>query len=292
MQYEAWQKVMAPKGQGTFNLVDTFGRDRSLGSDSGSDPWFIFLSSSAGIIGNRGQANYSAGNVFMDALARSGTITGRAVSLDVGPVLDVGMVAENQETMKKLRNSGFYGIRHQDLLKMVERAIVGEIHDGEAMPTQVVLGIGTGGLIRQNRPADPYWSRTAAYSYLNLVDMPPPDLGVFGSDASAAGAGAGAGATTLKAQVASCSSAAEASHLICQALKRELAARLSTVKAEDIDEGSCPKEYGIDSLLAVRIRVWALEDVGAGISVFDILGDNTILELAGRMADQVLAKEE
>ncbi|KAL2757771.1 hypothetical protein ACRALDRAFT_1047756 [Sodiomyces alcalophilus JCM 7366] len=282
MQYEAWQKVMTPKGQGTVNLINTFGR---VGNSL--DPWFIFLSSSAGIIGNRGQANYSAGNVFMDALARSGATPGRAISLDVGPVLEAGMVADDSETMKKLRDSGFYGIRHQDFLKIVERAIVGEIHDGDPMPRQVVLGIGTGGLIRQNRPADPYWSRTAAYSYLNLVDMPPPDLAVFGSDAS--GSGFGSGATTLKARLASCSSAAEAADLICQALKRELAARLSTVKAEDIHEGSCPKEYGVDSLMAVRIRVWALDDVGANISVFNILGDNTILELANRMADQVLA---
>ncbi|ROT34686.1 phenolpthiocerol synthesis polyketide synthase ppsA [Sodiomyces alkalinus F11] len=291
MQYESWQKVVAPKGEGTRNLVNTFGRNRSNSdnnSDSGSDsgPFFIFLSSSAGIIGNRGQANYSAGNVFMDSLARSGTIAGRAISLDIGPVLEAGMVADDDATMQKLRDSGFYGIRHQDFLKIIERAIAGEIYDGVPLPAQVVLGIGTGGLIRQNRPADPYWSRTAAYAYLNLVDMPPPDLTVVGSDASTAGTGA----ATLKARLASCSSPAEASDLICQALKRELAARLSTVKAEDIYEGSCPKEYGIDSLMAVRIRVWALDEVGASISVFNILGDNTILELASRMADQVLAE--
>ncbi|EEY15584.1 lovastatin nonaketide synthase [Verticillium alfalfae VaMs.102] len=149
MSFEDWMKVMRPKTLGSSNLVQHFGRP----ADLAKPPWFIFLSSSAGIIGNRGQANYAAANVYLDALARSGKIMGRAYALDIGPILAAGMATDSDETLKILRASGFYGIRLDDFLKVFERAVVGEILPDVLMPSQVVLGVGTGGLMLQNKSA-------------------------------------------------------------------------------------------------------------------------------------------
>lgn len=276
MTFEEWSQVVKPKTLGSLNLVEVFGR-----AEPDSNPLFIFLSSSAGIIGNRGQANYSAGNVFMDALARSGKPP-RAVSLDIGPVLEVGMVADDHDTMAKLRESGFYGIRRQDFLAVVERAIVGEIAPGVPMPKQVILGIGTGGLARQNKPKDPYWCRTAMYSYMNLVDVPPSDLGDLEDATTAQG--------TLKASIAASSDREEAARYICKGLKEELAAKLATVKADDIDETKSLQSYGVDSLVAVQIRVWALNTAGASLSIFNILSEKSIEDLAWGMAEEVIGR--
>ncbi|KAM0280662.1 hypothetical protein ACHAQH_003970 [Verticillium albo-atrum] len=272
MSFEDWTKAMEPKTLGSSNLVRHFGQ--SL--DPIKPPWFVFLSSSAGIIGNRGQANYAAGNVYMDALARSGKILGRAYSLDIGPILAAGMATDSVETLRTLRASGFYGIRLEDFLKIFERAVVGEIHHDVLMPSQVVLGVGTGGLILQNKPVDPYWARTAAYSYMKLLDMPPPDLKVANESVTG----------SLKSKLAACQDLAEATALICRALKEEMLSK-ATVGADEMDEGKPMKEYGVDSLMAVQIRVWALDSVGACLSIFNILSDKTILELSEEMAREV-----
>ncbi|KAM0499279.1 hypothetical protein ACHAPB_006088 [Verticillium nonalfalfae] len=269
MSFEDWMKVMRPKTLGSSNLVEHFGRP----ADLAKPPWFIFLSSSAGIIGNRGQANYAAANVYLDALARSGKIMGRAYALDIGPILAAGMATDSDETLKILRASGFYGIRLDDFLKVFERAVVGEILPDVLMPSQVVLGVGTGGLMLQNKSADPFWARTALYSYLKLLDMPPPDLSVVGS----------ATANSLKSKLGACEDLAEATALVCHGLKKEVSSQ-ATVGADQMDESKPLKDYGVDSLTAVQVRAWALDKVGASLSVFNIMSNKTMLELSEEMA--------
>jgi hypothetical protein len=56
------------------------------------------LSSVAGVVGNRSQANYNAGNTFEDALARYRVSQGLpGASVDLGAVVSVGFMAENRE---------------------------------------------------------------------------------------------------------------------------------------------------------------------------------------------------
>lgn len=83
MTYDDWTTAIAPKIQGSWNLHTLLPQDMDF---------FVFLSSSAGVIGARGQSNYAAGNGFQDALAhhrRSKRMA--AVSLDLGPVLGAGV---------------------------------------------------------------------------------------------------------------------------------------------------------------------------------------------------------
>ncbi|KAK1992151.1 beta-ketoacyl synthase domain-containing protein [Colletotrichum falcatum] len=247
MSHADWVAAFGPKAVGAINLAEVFGPGPSSAGDLAgpTDPWFLFLSSASGIIGNRGQANYAAANAVQDVLARS---LPRAVSLDLGPVLEAGMLVEDEETLSKLRGAGFYGIRHQDFLTMVERAITGEVAPGVATPAQIVSGVGTGGLIRQNNPGDPFWSRSAMYSYMNTVDVPAA------SPEEASGSGGGvASEAEVKRMLAACSGAEAAAAVVCAGLV-QLMAKAMTLLPEEIDPERAPSAYGVDSLVAVGVR--------------------------------------
>ncbi|KAK1985893.1 beta-ketoacyl synthase domain-containing protein [Colletotrichum cereale] len=249
MPHADWVAAFGPKAVGAINLAEVFGpgpSNSAAGLTSCADPrgpWFLFLSSASGIIGNRGQANYAAANAVQDALARS---LPRAVSLDLGPVLEAGMLVEDEETLSKLRGAGFYGIRHRDFLTMVERAITGEVAPGVATPAQIVSGVGTGGLIRQNNPGDPFWSRSALYSYMNTVDVP------VASPEEATGDGVTSEAD-VRRMLAACSGTEAAAAVVCAGLV-QLLAKAMTLLPEEIDPERAPSAYGVDSLVAVGVR--------------------------------------
>ncbi|SPJ84320.1 probable polyketide synthase [Fusarium torulosum] len=263
MTYSDWVEAVRPKTIGSENLVQVV-------SANSEDPFFIFLASSAGVIGNRGQANYAAGNCFEDALAMSRHLEGKhAVSIDLGPVLSAGMLADGDDILDILRASGFYGIRHQDFLTMVTHAITTEVAPKAPMPSRVVMGIGSGGLIRQNQPADPYWSRTALYGYLNLVDMPFPDLAVVDGSTN----------FDLKSLLSCCSNTAAAAEIITTGLSQMLAKAMNMLP-EEIDTSKPPNVYGVDSLVAVGVRNWVVTNCGVEVSVFEVLSDKTVAELA------------
>ncbi|KAK6710701.1 hypothetical protein SNK05_005146 [Fusarium graminearum] len=269
MTYSDWMEAVRPKAMGSHNLVQAI-------SDKSDDPFFIFLASSAGVIGNRGQANYAAGNCFEDALAQKCRLQGKnATSIDLGPVLGAGMLADDTEILDILRASGFYGIRHEDFLTMVVCAITGEITPSTCMPERVIMGIGSGGLIRQNQPADPYWSRTALYGYLNLVDMPQPDLSIVD----------GTTKFDLKSLLTCCTTIDAAAEIITTGLSHMLSKAMNMLP-EEIDTGKPPHVYGVDSLVAVGVRNWVVTNCSVEVSVFEVLSDQTVAELAIEIASR------
>lgn len=85
-----FDRVFAPKVLGTWHLHE---QTRAIPLD-----FFFLYSSSAGLVGSPGQANYAAANVFMDAFAHHRIALGLpATSVQWGPFSDVGMAATLHE---------------------------------------------------------------------------------------------------------------------------------------------------------------------------------------------------
>jgi len=81
-----FRAMMAPKVAGAWNL-HTLTRDIPLDH-------FVLFSSAAALLGSPGQANYAAGNAFMDALAHQRRASGLpALSVNWGPWAEVGLAA-------------------------------------------------------------------------------------------------------------------------------------------------------------------------------------------------------
>jgi acyl transferase domain-containing protein/thioesterase domain-containing protein/ubiquinone/menaquinone biosynthesis C-methylase UbiE/acyl carrier protein len=92
-------KAMAPKVLGAWNL-------HTLTANTALD-FFVLFSSFASIIGTPGQANYAAGNAFLDELAYYRRASGLpALTVNWGVLGDVGHVAKNQEASQKLARAG------------------------------------------------------------------------------------------------------------------------------------------------------------------------------------------
>ncbi|KAF3064875.1 Lovastatin diketide synthase LovF [Daldinia childiae] len=272
MKYKDWQLATKPKTVGSWNLHQAFGNDLDF---------FIFLSSSAGVIGNRGQANYAAGNAFQDSLARHIKTTSEgkvnAVSIDLGPVLEAGMLANDPETLDKLKASGFFGIRLEDIKRIIERAITGYMEDGQRIPVQVVTGVGTGGLILQNKPADPYWTRTAMFTYLNQVDMPE---GLDKTLEEASGP-----REVMQRLLAQATDADEARCIVSKGL-REMLSKSMNMESADVDESRPPSAYGVDSLVAVGVRNWVSRECEADVSIFEVLSETSIGDLSATIVQR------
>lgn len=234
MTHNEWTSAFGPKAWGAWNVVTAC---TSLAPGS----WFMFLSSSAGVIGSRGQANYAAANCVLDAMAYAlQTRDIPAVSLDLGPVLGPGMLEAEGEVLNMLKGSGFFGIRHEDFLKVVGYAIM-RLESGIRVPGQIVMGVGTGGLVRQNQPADPYWTRTKLFADLAQIDVPE------GDDSEQAQG------RDLRSVLAAAGNDKQVIDMIGDSLVRMLAKSLN-MSPDDMDRDKAPKDYGIDSLVAAGVR--------------------------------------
>jgi hypothetical protein len=99
MSYENWSDAIASKVQGSWNLHICLG----------DLDFFVLLSSITGILGSAGQANYAAGNTYLDSLARYRVSRGqKAVSLDLGVMKGEGFLAENEAFLKRWIGPGYF----------------------------------------------------------------------------------------------------------------------------------------------------------------------------------------
>ena len=269
MTHEQYTKAIRPKVQGSWNLHEQLPKDMDF---------FVFLSSSAGIAGSRGQGNYAAGNAFEDALANYRHCHGLSTSsIDLGMILDVGYVAESQNSDVAANTSkwNFAAIREKELHAMIQASITHESIRHEAVPVQLITGLGTGGMANLAGFQIPWWFNDSKFAHLKAVDTHQVQLETEEDTVQV---------QALLAQATSMDAAAE---IVGVALIKKIAKSLM-VDIEDIESTKPVSRYGVDSLLAVEIRSWIFTEVQADISVFQLLSNVPISTLVR----QIVAKSK
>lgn len=196
--------------------------------------------------------------------------------IDLGVVLEVGFLADNTEDRihDNTKNWNFIGIREKELHAMVQAAITGTSIHGQAVPTQMITGLGTGGMAHHAGIQIPWWFSDAKFAHIKQVD-----IHTTSSSSIADGDGNAMPLSALLSQARSVEAAAD---IISVALVQKLARSLM-VSVDDIEVSRPISRYGVDSLLAVEIRSWLFTEVQADISVFDLLSNVPISELVRRI---------
>ncbi|KAI0481329.1 polyketide synthase [Xylariaceae sp. FL0804] len=264
LSYEQWQGGVQPKVAGSIHL------HRHLPGLC----FFVMLSSIAGVLGHASQANYAAGNTFQDALARHRTARGLpAVSLDLGAVDDVGVVAEAGDGMRDrlARNLGASAIPIGRVLRLIEAAICDPLRGG-ADASQVITAIAD----YERIPAEAAIKRDRRFGTLRLGTA-------TGGSGTAGGGGAAAQRSpdeTLKQALESArAESPETLALVVGGLTGRLASLFNLV-ADEINTGGSLSSLGVDSLVAIELRNWLSTVLQAKVTIFEILQSATVTDFS------------
>ena len=252
---ERMWKAMAPKVIGAWNL-------HTLTLDIPLD-FFVLFSSFASIIGNPGQANYVAGNAFLDALAYYRRARGLpALTINWGVVGDVGHVAASPETAQRLERLGLKAMPLFETLDTLDALMSSDA-------VQVgVAEVEWKGLLRSMGPRTP-----ARYSGL-------------GGDA-----GAENGRSTASSGVHDILEADEATlPSLLEAYIRDLLARAMGTSPARIDSQRSLRDLGLDSLIAVEVRNRINTELGMNVPLAKFMQSESsisalVLHVAERMLD-------
>jgi NADPH:quinone reductase-like Zn-dependent oxidoreductase/NADP-dependent 3-hydroxy acid dehydrogenase YdfG/aryl carrier-like protein len=263
MTMEDWHAGLSPKLVGSWNLHETLPNDLDF---------FIMFSSTLGIMGSFGQANYTSGNTYEDALAIHRVRHGhRAHAVALGMVVGVGMVAEDEGIAALLKARGMLEeVTPEDIYDLVRfccnpshACVGGQVITPLSLPKDFhAMGI-----------IEPAGFERPIYSHLQI--LPSRHAAALENSADAK--------KLPSHSLPSATSLAEATNIITEAIQAQLSSLL-VVSKDDIDPKKPIHKYGVDSLVAVEMKNWFMKGVGADVGTADILGHSGISELAAKVA--------
>ncbi|GFF95380.1 hypothetical protein CNMCM8927_008449 [Aspergillus lentulus] len=259
MTPDEFRQPIAPKVAGTWNL-----HQASLEQSTSLD-FFTLLSSVSGLVGQLGQANYAAGNTFLDSFAAYRLQQGLpACSINLGPIDDVGYLANDEQgTMlnRVFETRGWTPI-HEALLHQILRiSILQQTHRlNQSHTGQLVTAIVPG-----ETPFEPV-HRFSALAGLNTAKT---------------GGGVDAESKS-KLMLLKKGSTGDTDHAILLAAAVELVNPVlmrSLGVGEALDPTRPLSNYGVDSLVAVELRNWVRQQLEIEVSALEIVGARTLTAL-------------
>ncbi|KAL7929292.1 hypothetical protein V8C35DRAFT_331814 [Trichoderma chlorosporum] len=266
MTLDDFHTTIASKVQGTWNL-----HNAALAQKEPLE-FFTLLSSISGVVGQKGQANYSAANVFLDAFSQYRRSLGLAShSVDLGVIEDVGYVAEQGGMRQHFDDKQWTGINEAMLHRILFYSILQQTDTiNKDSADQMITGIPV------PQPPDSELAYDARFSLL------------FGSnEGSAALQGGNSDERDIQAFQLLRSSTPDHAVLLATAVELTGAKFTKTLRLSDaIEPGKSLATYGLDSLSAVEFRNWVRLALGAEITVLDITNASSLFALC----EKIIAK--
>ena len=164
MTIEDWTSSLEPKVRGSWNLHNLL--------PQGMD-FFVCLSSLAGIVESGGQANYAAGNTYLDALVRSRVASGqKATSLDLGWMETEGVVAESSALSTSIAEAGhMIPISQADFHALLDHYCNPGPALGPIASCQLVIGPETPAKMLVKGTMEPHWMQRRTFRHLRQIAL-------------------------------------------------------------------------------------------------------------------------
>jgi acyl transferase domain-containing protein/acyl carrier protein len=246
-------RVMRPKLDGAINL------DRLTRQDP--IELFLMFSSATTILGAPGQGSYVAANMAVEAVARRRQAEGLpALAVAFGPIADAGVLAVEDAA-------------RESLVRRLATAPIAARQALDALPQLLASGAPVVAL------APVRWD--AANQHLPILKTPAfSDLAGKASEASH---------SDLRERLAELDPE-EARELIVQLLTEEVA-RILSFAPDRIDPKRPLPEFGMDSLMAVELRLALETKLGIDVPLVSLSDNTTLSTLAKRIA-RTLSKQQ
>ena len=240
---DRFEAVMRPKIAGAMNL------DAAV---EGIDlDYFVLFSSVASVIGNARQANYVAANKWFDEFASARRARGLpALSVNWGPIADVGMAAGNELLVKTLAASGFTATTVDEAVDALEVVLRWDV-------PQVGL-------------FDLDWAKWSTIA---------PSSGSSPRFASLLSQGVDGAENPLQAELTELAPELRL-EILNYALIQQLADTLR-FPADKIEPSAAIADLGMDSLMAVELQTSVSINMGVELSPLEMMKAETVSELGG-----------
>ncbi|KAF2431623.1 putative hybrid NRPS/PKS enzyme [Tothia fuscella] len=257
MTIEKMQKVLKPKVQGSLYLDELFPTDNL--------DFFIFFSSVASVVGNRGQSSYSAANAFMVSLAAQRRKRGLAGSvIDIGAIVGTGYLTRevSQSVQDYLHKAGYMWMSEVEFLHVfAEGVVAGKSNNPHGH--EVASGL----RMVKGAEKDIVWYNNPRFQHCVLNK----DSAVVVDDGSNS-------TLPIKAQLSEAKDAEAIFDILIVAFSSKLQNALLLEHDLSLLERTAD-DLGIDSLVAVAIRSWFLKELDVDMPVMKILGGSTVEDL-------------
>jgi hypothetical protein len=260
LNWERFERVLAPKLWGAWNL-----HRLTL-----SDPldFFVLYSSAAALLGSPGQANYSAANAGLDALAAYRRQQGLpALSINWGPWSEVGMAAADAKRGARVAEHGIGSIAPDEGLLALAHLLAQDRGQVGVVPLD----------LEQLRRS---WPLAAGRPFLaELMGEPVHQPAVVAQTPAAAPP------TQIRKQLLSLAASERRGAL--KSYLAEQTAKVLQLSAKEIDVRRPLNSLGIDSLMAVELRNRIETDLSVGVPIVSFLEGGSLSDLLERLLGEL-----
>ncbi|KAK1975937.1 hypothetical protein LZ30DRAFT_667738 [Colletotrichum cereale] len=289
MSWSEWLTALQPKVDGTKHIHAVLLEQQP---DAPVDFFFLF-SSTATTGGWWGQANYHAGNAYLESFAAYRHNLGLAASvLNVGFISDVGYVADRPEMADSAKATGQWFNSEMELLGCIDRMLmdppISPQHTSPSFYVQPCL------LAMGMRSTIPLASKTCRVPWkkdrrmLALRNTDPVDSrSASGSDLMSNKELAGAirelssNLVSLQSEETTTFLATQIGRALCQFLLRS---------DTDSNLQDRLKDIGMDSLVSIEVRTWIRQWIGVDLATLEINDSENLQNLAVTVQKKLIAK--